>query len=178
MPSNDDDDRLTRMFTKQLELQRRLGTDPTEVRYDERAQRIAEMLFAMTTEIGEVSNEIGWKPWASKRFVNDDAAFGELRDAFQFMINAMFMIYQVSPAELAQLLEVALDEKLVKNHARADTGYEGTEKCPGCRRALDEVSLSEIKGPVNTPHGAVTELVFCQCGASVDKHVAAPFLID
>lgn len=168
------DDRLTRMLTMQLELQRELQTDPTAVPLDRRADWIAHMVLAATAELHEALNEVGWKAWATSRHVNDDACFDELRDAWQFLTNAMFTVYQCSPEELAHLLEGALNEKIEKNRARARAGYTGTEKCPGCRRALDEVVLREVKKPDTDE----TELVFCQCGASVDRHVAAPFLID
>lgn len=172
MPSSEDD-RLTRMLTKQLELQRELSADPTAVSFNRRADWIAHMILAATSELHEALNEVGWKAWASSRHVNDDACFNELRDAWQFLTNAMFTVYQVTPAELAQLLETALDEKLVKNRARAAAGYAGTEKCPGCRRAIDEVKLI-----VNTRVLGSPELVSCECGAFVDTRIATPFLID
>lgn len=166
-------DRLTRMIAKQLLLQRHHQTDPTAVPEDRRADWIAHMILAATSELHEALNEIGWKAWASSRHVNDEACFGELRDVWQFLTNAMFTVYQVSPSELAELLEESLDAKLKKNYARVDSGYAGTEKCPGCRRALDEVTLSTSRRA-----DSVVELVWCQCGAPVDTTVAAPYLID
>lgn len=167
------EDRLSRMLAKQLELQVSHQTDPTAVPHNMRADWIAHMILAAISELNEALNEVGWKKWASSRHVNDDACFGELRDAWQFITNAMFTVYQVKPPELARLLEVALDEKLVKNHERVERGYTGNEKCPHCRRALDEVSLSDVRRTDGT-----LELVFCQCGGSVDAALAAPYLID
>lgn len=166
-------DRLTRMVAKQLLLQRRHRTDPTAVPDELRAAWIKNMILACTAELHEALNEIGWKPWATSRHVDDDACFGELRDAWQFLTNAMLTVHQVSPSELAELLEESLDAKLEKNYARLERGYEGTEKCPGCKRALDEVALSTTRRPNGT-----VELVWCQCGASVDPKIAAPFIID
>lgn len=165
-------DRLTRMFAKQLRLQRRHRTDPTEVPEEKRADWIAHMILATTDELHEALNEVGWKAWASSRHVNEDACFGELRDAWQFLTNVMFTVHQVSPSELAKMLERSLDEKLVKNYARADSGYTGTEKCPGCKRALDEVKLT-----VTGADGS-GELVYCECGGFVDPWVARAYLID
>lgn len=165
-------DRLTRMFAKQLLLQRHHRTDPTVVPEDLRAAWIKNMILATLDELHEALNETGWKPWASSRHVNDDACFGELRDAWQFLMNAMLTVHQVSPSELAELLEESLDAKLKKNYARVDAGYTGTEKCPGCRRALDEVKLT-----VDRSNGG-GKLVTCTCGAFVDAIIAAPYLID
>lgn len=169
----DSADRLTRMFAKQLKLQRAHDTDPTDFPERLRPEWIAQMVLACTDELHEALNEVGWKPWASSRHINEEKCFGELRDAWQFLTNAMFTVYQVSPSELAELLEESLDAKLKKNYARVDSGYAGTEKCPGCRRALDEVTLSTSRRA-----DSVVELVWCQCGAPVDTTVAAPYLID
>jgi hypothetical protein len=84
----------------------------------------------------------------------------------------MLTVHQVSPGELAELLEESLDAKLEKNYARVERGYLGTEKCPSCKRALDEVKLAR-----HHENGA-GKLVTCQCGAFVDAIIAAPYLID
>lgn len=176
MPSRGDEqteDRLTRLLRLQLELQEAHQTDPTAVPPDMRADWIAHMILAATSELGEALGEVGWKKWATSRHVNDEACFGELRDVWQFITNAMFTIYQVSPAELADIFERSLEEKLVKNHARLARGYTGvTEKCPGCRRALDEVELT----PFRAADTLFIEQVTCVCGASLDVRLALPFL--
>jgi dUTPase len=166
-------DRLTRILAKQLKLQRTHNTDPAELPDELRADWIAHMILAATAELHEALNEIGWKKWASSRHVNEEACFGELRDAWQFLTNAMFTVHQVSPDELAELLEDALDAKLTKNYARIENGYTGLDKCPGCKRALDEVKLT-----VNIRRDGSPELVSCACGAFVDVRIATPYLID
>ncbi len=167
------EDRLTRMLRKQLELQRAHGTDPTAMTGEVRIAWIREMVLACTDELHEALGEVGWKSWASSHHINEKACFGELRDAWQILTNLMFTVYQADPETLARYLEAALDEKLVKNHARVAEGYTGTEKCVSCKRALDEVVLSEVKKANGT-----TDLVFCACGAVVDGKIAAPYLID
>lgn len=166
------EDRLTRMFEKQLDFQRRMGVDPVHMVGDVRTAWLAHMIHAAADELHEALNEVGWKQWATSRHINEEACFGELRDCWQFLTNALFTVYQVSPTQMAELFEAALDWKLEKNHARADSGYTGTEKCPGCRRALDEVKL------YHAGDDASGKLVYCQCGAFVDAKIAAPYLID
>lgn len=165
-----DEDRLTRMLRRQLELQRALNNDPTIVPENERANYVAGMLFAAMVELGEASSEVGWKSWASSRFVHGESCFGELRDAFQFLVNAMYALYGDDPAALADRFEAALNAKIEINLARTQNGYSGTNRCHRCRRALDDVQLNAIWSA-----SGVLELVFCVCGATLDPHVAAPY---
>lgn len=168
-------DRLTRMFAKQLELQQRYGADPTQMTGDRRIACIKEDVLACTDELHEALGEIGWKSWATGRHVNEDEAFGELRDAWQFLTNLMFAVKQVSPAELAELLERSLDEKLKINHARHTEGYDGVStKCPGCTRALEEVSILEL--PCVTLHGVSSTRYVCVCGVELPRELALRFV--
>lgn len=136
---------LTAMMKAQLELQIAKGTNPLNMTLNERVQYIKDQVLACTDELHEALKEVGWKPWASKRFIDENPAFGELRDAWQFLTNLMFAVTLEEPEQLADRLEANLYEKLAINHRRVTEGYDGvSSKCPGCSRALDETPTHEI----------------------------------
>lgn len=131
-------DRLAAMIDAQLQLQRACNLDPLGMTMDERIAFIKDMVLATTDELHETLNEVGWKPWASSRHINEEAAFSELRDAWQFLTNLMLVVTQLSPTELASKLETELYRKHSINYARIGN-YDGvSSKCPKCGRALDD----------------------------------------
>jgi hypothetical protein len=132
------------MLSAQLDLQAQAGMDPTDMNVDEVIEYIKTMTLAATDELHEALNEVGWKTWATSRHINTVAAFSELRDAWQFVTNLMFAVTGESPENLADMLESALYRKISLNQARIAELYTGLDKCPGCRRSLDEVVIHEV----------------------------------
>jgi hypothetical protein len=133
------DDRLTNMFELQRSLQEEIAVDPTELTGEAlRVDYIKNMIIAAIAELMEALDETSWKPWtAGSAYVNEEAAFGEMRDAWQFMMNAMMAIHQ--KPDVGAHLYVKHAEKVVTNYRRHAEGYDGkTGKCPGCKRALDD----------------------------------------
>lgn len=166
-------DRLTDMLQAQLDLQRRHGWDPLVMDLPTRIAYIKENVLALTDELHEALGEVGWKSWATSRHINSEAAFGELRDAWQFLTNLMFAVSPDSPTDLAARLERELYAKLKVNHARQDEGYDGVStKCPGCGRALDETPIQEV----DVNHA---KLYFCSaCGIALEKSLVVDLLRD
>lgn len=161
-------DRLLHMLEAQHDLQIALGHHYSAMSVDERIAHIKEMILACEDELHEALGEIGWKSWATSKHINEEAAFGELRDAWQFLTNAMFAVTQADPEVLAQRLHAALDNKLKTNHKRHEDGYDGIAgKCPQCRRDLSEVELREIIA--NTIPGGQYVLIYCPCGREVGR---------
>lgn len=169
-------DRLTRMLTAQLEFQQKIGKDPTAiVDTADRAAWFSHMVQATIAELMEALNEVSWKSWAKSNYVNEDAAFDELRDAWQFLTNAMFVARQVSPEALAAELEEALYAKLKVNTQRHNDGYDGVStKCPRCKRALDEVALTVV----HMPNDVEIDKVLCVCGAQLTRELTEPYIRD
>ena len=151
-------DRLESIFTLQLEAATITHADPrTIVNIEERIQYVKDMVLAATDELHETLAEMSWKPWAVEQHINEEAAFGELRDAVQLIINAMYVITQLGPADLADKLHVEYAKKVVLNVERATMG---APKCPQCKRALDEIEIKEVRA-------ASTDRIdlHCVCGA-------------
>ena len=127
---------LQNMLNAQLEFQKFLAergraTDPT-IPPDPDYLRL--MKDALESELDELQNETGWKPWATSRHVNLEAAQSEVVDAWHFMMNIMVHL-KLDEHKLAALYY----KKLEKNKQRQMDGYDGVStKCPGCRRALDD----------------------------------------
>lgn len=138
------DDRLTRMLGAQLDLQVQAGMNPLEMDTTAVIEYIKEMTLAATDELHEALNEVGWKTWATSRHINTVAAFSELRDAWQFLTNLMFAVTGEEPENLADMLESSLYKKIALNQARILEVYTGLDKCGGCHRSLDEVSIHEV----------------------------------
>ncbi len=136
--------KLCDLFEAQLQFQERLGNDFTKMTPEDRIRYVREFTLACIGELVEAMDETGWKPWATSRHVHVDKFFAELRDAWQFLTNLMFVARpDLDPVGLAFLLEDALYQKLEVNHARADTGYDGVSgKCDACHRALDDPSVT------------------------------------
>ena len=123
-------DRLTLLFEHQLELQRRIGGDPRA--YDRLAaiEYIKMNVLALTDELHEALQEVGWKPWATSRHLNRPEYVGELIDAFHFLIN-LFLAVGATPEEVYE----AYVSKIKRNHKRQDDGYTGMKDAQG--RELD-----------------------------------------
>lgn len=154
-------DRLWHMMQMQRELQvaldqRCVGT------LDEQVAYFKDMILACTDELHEALAETGWKPWATTRFINRDAAFSELRDAWQFLTNAMMVVTGDTPEEMAARLHVELARKVAVNWERYQSGtYDGRiGKCEMCKRDLEEVDTTE------RVHDGIVDII-CVCGALV-----------
>lgn len=129
-------DRLQQMFDLQSELQiKHYGADPSDITDpDERVKFTKDMHIAITDELHEALNEIGWKPWATSNHFNEDAFKGELVDAWHFFMN-LCMVAGMTPDELFTRYRA----KRLKNIKRQEEGYDGiSTKCPRCHRALDD----------------------------------------
>lgn len=104
---------------------------------DEFADEIVLNYAALTVELGEFMQEIGWKNWATPRgWHNRDAAIGELVDAAHFLANVLIHL-DVTDDEW----ERRYREKQAINQQRQANGYTGRNKCPGCHRAYDDVGV-------------------------------------
>lgn len=149
-------DRLGEMFELQGDLQRNTyGSHPSDIgedshpsfqQFPNRIGFIKDMKHAIDSELQEFMDEIGWKPWATSRHINFEAAQGELVDAFHFFMN-LCMAVNMTPEMLFEKYKA----KRLKNIKRQEEGYDGvTGKCPSCKRALDDeaVRCHEVKpGP-------------------------------
>lgn len=131
-------DRLSTMFDEQRQLQiGSYGADPGEIDDpEERIQFIKDMAYALEDELHEFTNEVGWKPWATSRHVNEAEAQGELVDLFHFFMN-LAMAVHLSP----EMLFEKYMEKRKRNAERQLEGYDGIQgKCYACKRALDDLA--------------------------------------
>lgn len=136
---------IQHMLETQADLQRRsYNIDPvTELsEYPEiRAAYIRDNVLSLTDELHEALGEVGWKPWATSRHLNEDAYLAELVDAWHFMMN-LLLATGIPPEELARKFIMKYFEKAERNATRQVRGYDGvTGKCPGCHRALDDTTV-------------------------------------
>jgi hypothetical protein len=144
------DDRLARMFRRQQSLQFQLGQVwDTE---EQRMEYVRTQTLALITELSEMLQEVGWKPWATSRHINTTPALGELRDAWQFLMNLMSAISGQDSDWLADFLYTGHRDKVNKNLKRHQEGYDGVAtKCPGCHRALDDDGVKCYKYADGSP---------------------------
>lgn len=129
---------LQMILDRQRELQKKhYGVDVTTLSEEERAQYIRDMSLALTDELHEALNEVGWKPWATSRHVNRQAYLGELIDVLHFWCN-LVLIANTSEQELLDMYFAKAD----KNAKRQMEGYDGVrDKCTTCGRAFDDVAV-------------------------------------
>lgn len=105
---------------------------------ENRAAEFRTQAFAAIAEIVEMSNEIGWKPWATSRHLNREAFIAEGVDVLHFIANAL-LLAGCTDEELNEVYTA----KMEKNRARQLAGYDGvTTKCPQCKRALDDEAVT------------------------------------
>lgn len=138
---------LTDMIRMQLELQQEsYGIDPTKLEGQERIDFIHWNITALTDELHEVLGEVGWKPWATSRHVNEWEAQGELIDAWHFFMN-LLLATAPRDATVDDIVQTFITRYLAKratNAKRQAEGYDGvTGKCPNCKRDLAESACTE-----------------------------------
>lgn len=107
----------------------------------DRIAYIQQMHTALGRELYEALDETTWKPWATgPQHINVTAYVGELVDALHFLVN-MFIATGEDPTHLAKRV---FNAYLIKHGINADrqaAGYDGTNKCPRCGRALDDPAV-------------------------------------
>ncbi len=142
-------DRLKLMLEMQRSLQiESYGSDPMTLEGDERGRQFVDMSAALIFELGEASDEIGWKPWAKgekARYINREAYLKELVDAFHFFMN-LWLLGRGTPEELYRMY---MDKHKI-NAQRQVEGYDSrTTKCSGphCSRALDDYPQMATRDP-------------------------------
>lgn len=118
------------------------GIDIKNLEGEERALFIKDMSLALMDEIHEALAEVGWKPWATSRHVNEEAFKGELIDAWHFLMN-LFIVAGMDADEIQRRYH----KKRQQNQQRQTDGYDGVDgKCPACHRALDDEAVTCEEG--------------------------------
>lgn len=136
-------DTFARMLALQEQLQREsFGYNFETMTAEQRIQYIKDMKLALEAELQEALDETGWKPWATRKFINRDAYFGELVDVLHFLMN-MFLVLGDNTGDLADEIFTKYCLKNHINERRQREGYDGiSTKCGGCGRALDDPAVS------------------------------------
>ena len=137
---------LGQLVGLQYELQSEsFGVDPLRLTDEERIEFIRWNVLALTDELHELLQEVGWKPWATSRHVNEPEATGELVDALHFFMNLLLAVAPrgSTPEDVAAETARRYLAKRKVNAARQRDGYDGvTGKCVDCKRDLGEVKRS------------------------------------
>jgi dimeric dUTPase (all-alpha-NTP-PPase superfamily) len=158
-------DALELIFKMQADLQRRInGYELSDQSTAQRVDNIKLNVLSCTDELHELLNETSWKPWTKgEPFINRDLAVKEGVDALHFLIN-LFLHLDVSPGELLE----RYTSKNTTNHKRQSDNYDGVHtKCAGCKRALEDLVITQI-------HGDDGRLIFkCACGVDIDPKTVA-----
>lgn len=161
---------LREYLEKQLSLQENMKKanpdvdtgSPWDMTQEEIARFIQWNHTALIVELGEMMQEVGWKPWASARFANHPQAMQEMVDAWHFFLNillALAAMNHMSIWEMAVQFDDYYTKKNEKNHQRQVDGYDGISgKCKECGRDLTESHV--FRTP--QPDGSVA--IYCQCG--------------
>jgi len=147
-------DRLEAMLDRQYDLQARVfkTLDP-DMSDEDKMAFVRTHVLALIDELHEALAETGWKPWATSNHLNADAFKGELVDAWHFFMNLMLVANMT-----AEDLYVRYMDKQRVNRKRQADGYDGvSSKCPGCRRAYDDVAVT------CRPRGSIAPGVMAWC---------------
>lgn len=114
-------DMLREIFTKQQELNLRIGVDTNGLSEEEKTKWILNYCRALGQELAELTDSVPWKWWAKYQEFDHQNAKVEVVDLFHFLVS------------LAQTLGMTADDvfnayiaKNKVNHERQDSGY--TEK--------------------------------------------------
>lgn len=114
---------LSGMLRAQNELQLMNGYDIGGMQVLARVFYIKDMILALEDELHEVLNETGWKPWARKRFLNQQKAREEFIDAWHFMLNLALVLEMDEP-----MISSMYYAKWGENRRRQAAGYEHSER--------------------------------------------------
>lgn len=169
-------DKLDKMLERQRALQEEsMSIDFKTMSDEDRIAYIKEQVLALEDELHEMLGEMGWKSWATSRHINTNAAFGELIDAWHFLMNIAIAILpgDMHPYVVADRFEDWYDAKRQKNAKRQADGYDGVStKCPQCGRALDD------HGAIDTEVRDGEEWHLCAgCGLELNAHFQ-PHVLD
>lgn len=134
---------LVGMFTEQRKLQVELGVDIVNMDDTTRLDYIKTMYIGAIKELGEAIDEMPWKTWSTRKHTNTHAFFSELNDTFQFLMNMILATFpEMTSTELAEMFAITHATKMAINRQRIREGYDGTNKCPKCKRAFDDVAVA------------------------------------
>lgn len=162
---DDEMDLLEQIVTWQRALQTHLyGMDPAMLPLTERIHFLWTMHTAAIAEQQEMMDEVGWKPWASAKFINVEKAKGEVIDVLHFVISEAIGLGMTS----GEIFE-KYAEKQERNRARQRDGYTGvTEKCIVCHRDVVDVQVATGLHPVGVM--TTTDQWYCgECGRGLRK---------
>jgi dimeric dUTPase (all-alpha-NTP-PPase superfamily) len=133
------------MLEMQLQLQQNhmKDGDPRFLTGNDMANFMRWNAWALEDEVHEAMAEVGWKPWASSRHINQEAFMKEMVDAFHFFMNMLLCGSQGwTPQQIADEFTRAYIRKNHQNAQRQKEGYDGvSQKCPYCHRDLSEVPV-------------------------------------
>lgn len=116
---------LLALLTKQHQLQTEVyGHDLAGMDEETRARYVRDMVLSLTHEAHEALDEVGWKPWASDRGMDQQAYLDELVDVLFFLLNLM-LATGLSPMVLAELVGDGYMDKWEVNVDRQRAGYDG-----------------------------------------------------
>lgn len=166
-------DRLSQMLGMQRNLQvTGYGGDPGQMDLPTKIQYLKDMKLGIESELQELLDETDWKPWTvGERKINYDGAKKELVDCWHFIMNMMLALNMSTD----DLYKMYMKKHQVNADRMASGTYDGkSTKCPGCKRALEDVSLTDIK----LTNSNITDVIMCQCGAVIPLDIAEPFLND
>ena len=122
---------MRQIMAQQLEMQRSsFGVDPTALEGKERDDYVTAMALALMVEVGEVMQEVSWKPWATGQWFNREAYLEELIDVLHFWMN-LALVATDKPEELLAAYQAKADV----NVKRQSDGYSGV-KCKECGREV------------------------------------------
>lgn len=143
-------------LAKTDELQREAyGNDLPALDPETRAKEFTMQGFAAIAELVEMSNEIGWKPWATSRHLNREKYIAEGVDVLHFVANLLLL----AGATDSELNEAYL-RKMETNRKRQLDGYDGvSDKCTQCGRALDDKDVSCTASETVVLRGHFSEVI-------------------
>ena len=122
-------DMLKELWSKQEELNLRIGVDTSSLTEQEQVDWILKYSRALTQETAELIDSVPWKWWAKYQDFDRQNAKIEIVDLFHFLIS----LAQVMGMSAEDVFELYTKKHQV-NHDRQDSGY--TEKDEDDNRKL------------------------------------------
>lgn len=148
-------DWLAHIMELQEEYQRFMyGVNPKDLPLDAKIAALHTMFTALVCEAVETMDEVGWKPWATKKFINTEKAQGEVIDQLHFVMNQALLLGMTPTMVYEKYVE-----KQERNRERQRVGYSGVdEKCIRCKRDIRDVQAATGLPPVGV---ADTKTWYC-----------------
>lgn len=159
------EDYLVRMIAEQRTLQEHVDPRPFTGDVIQQISYIKDMIIALNVKTSV------WAAWdfgsSYNPIIHHSELMSELTDAWSLICNMWFGVMPGAfPSDIALAMNISHDVKMQLNHICQSAGYDGTNKCRGCGRSLDDPEVRCYVVRYRAPGDVGTAGSYCMASGS------------